>query len=186
MVIFTADNGFFLGEYARGDKRLQDDVSIRVPMILHYPPLERAGERIDALCLNIDFAPTFLEWAGIDIPDSVQGISLLPVLTGKTTKLRDRFLYEYFQEEYAPGFPTILALRTERWKYVHYPYDPTAHDELYDLQTDPHEQYSLHAKADHASRLQSLHEALKTEMERLEYRRPAYQYDPGNYADQTP
>ena len=186
VVIFTADNGFFLGEYARGDKRLADDVSMRVPMILHYPALKRGGETIDAIGLNIDFAPTFLDWAGVEMPESIQGSSLVPLLEGKVANLRDQFLYEYFQEEYAPGFPTILALRTERWKYVHHPYDPAAHDELFDLKTDPHEQYSLHGKAEFADQLERLKGSMEQEMERLEYKRPAYHFDPANYTGKNP
>jgi len=183
VVIFTADNGYFLGEYARGDKRLADDASIRVPMILSYPPLNRGGETLEAIGLNIDFAPTILEWAGIKPPDTMQGQSLVALFEGKTDKVRDQFLYEYFQEEYAPGIPTILALRTTRWKYVHHPYDPTADDELFDLETDPNEQFSLHGNPDYADRLEALKGAMEQEMKRLEYKRPAYHYDPANYQD---
>ena len=186
VVVFTADNGYFLGEYARGDKRLPDDVSMRVPMILQYPPLNQRGGTIDAIGLNVDFAPTFLEWAGIEVPEEMQGKSLVRLLEGKVDRVRNQFLYEYFQEAYAPGFPTILALRTERWKYVHHPYDPAAHDELFDLKMDPHEQFSLHGNLEYEDKLVQLKGAMEQEMERLEYKRPAYHYDPANYAESKP
>lgn len=185
LVIFTADNGFFLGEYARGDKRLQDEASMRVPMIIQYPPLNNSGETIDAIGLNIDFAPTILDLAGVEIPDSMQGESLRSLLEGKSDKVRDQFLYEYFQGEYAPGIPTILALRTEHWKYVHYPYDPTAFDELFDLNSDPHEQFSVAREPEYASRLESMYKSMRDEMQRTQYHRPPYHYDPANYSEKV-
>lgn len=181
VVVFTADNGFFLGEFSRGDKRLPDEASIRVPMILHYPPLKREGEKVDAIGLNIDFAPTFLQWAGVEVPSSMHGISLVPLLRGEEEKVRDRFLYEYFQEEYAPGIPTMLAVRDSRWKYIQYPYDASEKDELYDLKNDPMELHSLADDSRYSEKVKEMKAALAEEMERYDYQKPRYQYDPANY-----
>ena len=83
-------------------------------------------------------APTFLELAGAAAPADVQGKSLVPLLKGETAGWRPAMLTEYFLEKNFPRTPTWQSVRTERWKYIHYPDNP-AWDELYDLRSDPHE-----------------------------------------------
>ena len=90
------------------------------------------------MVLNIDLCPTLLDLAGVEIPKTVHGRSLLPLLEGQTHFWRRWFLYEYFRE---PGYiywPTIQALRTEEWKYIHYP-ESESGNELYNLLSDPGE-----------------------------------------------
>ena len=92
--------------------------------------------------LNIDVAPTILEAAGVPVPSSVQGRSLLPLLKDPKTPWRDSFLTEYFQEKAFQRTPTWQAVRTDRWKYIHYP-DLEGMDEVYDLKADPYEMRNL-------------------------------------------
>jgi arylsulfatase A-like enzyme len=94
------------------------------------------------MVLNIDIAPTVLDLAEVAIPDTMQGESLRPLLAGQQTAWRKSFLYEYFEEDWLPGIPTMLGVRTEQWKYVQYP-DIHDLDELYHLETDPYEMHNL-------------------------------------------
>ncbi len=163
VVIFAGDNGFFLGEHRRGDKRLAYEESIRIPMMMRYPALARAASRPREMVLNIDVAPTILDLAGLEAPREMQGASLRPVLDGRTADWRQSWLYEYFQEGWLPGIPTMVGVRTERWKYVTCP-EVDDLDELYDLQTDPLEMRDLATDPDHHDQL----EAMKAELERLQ------------------
>ncbi|MCD6350626.1 MAG: DUF4976 domain-containing protein, partial [Armatimonadetes bacterium] len=162
VVIYTSDNGYFVGEHRRGDKRLASEESIRIPLLMRYPRLIRAGSRPRQMALNIDLAPTILDLAGVEIPDGVQGRSLRPVLQGRANNWRRSWLYEYFREGWLPGVPTMLAVRTERWKYITYP-DIHDLDELYDLQADPHEMTNLALKPEYRDQL----EVMKQELQRL-------------------
>ena len=137
-VIFAGDNGFFLGEHRRMDKRLAYEESIRIPMLISGPAIDKAGGTLKQMVLNIDVAPTILDLAGAPIPAKVQGRSLRPLLTGKSTTWRASFVYEYFKEDWLPGVPSMVAVRTDRWKYIRYP-DIDDVDELYDLSRDPNE-----------------------------------------------
>jgi arylsulfatase A-like enzyme len=141
--IFTSDNGYLLGEHGQFDnKRFAYEESIRVPFIIRYPRLGRPGRAVDALALNIDVAPTLVEMAGAEPLEGAQGKSLVPLLRGESAAWRDSFLAEYYLEKVAPRAPTWQAIRTARWKYIHYP-ELEGMDELYDLQADPHEMRNL-------------------------------------------
>jgi len=142
VVVFAGDNGYFHGEHRRGDKRLIYDEALRIPFLIRYPKLVEPGTVIDKIALNIDLAPTLLDLAGVAAPRTVQGRSLRPLLTGKKVDWRQRFLYTYFQEAWQPGMPTMLAVRTETWKYARYP-EIDDIEELYDLRSDPREMHNL-------------------------------------------
>ncbi|MCL5269799.1 MAG: sulfatase [bacterium] len=162
-ILFTSDNGYFLGDHARGDKRLMWEESIRVPLLVRYPPLARPGAKIPEIVLNIDYAPTFLDLAGAAAPAAMQGRSFAPLLRGRTEGWRKSYFYEYFLEDYAPGFVTAVGVRTERYKYIEYPDLKNDINELYDLQTDPIEMHNL--IGDPAAR--PIRDELKIELERL-------------------
>jgi N-acetylglucosamine-6-sulfatase len=138
LIAFTSDNGYFWGEHGGlGDKRWAYDESVRLPLMVRYPKLMKPDTRIDALTLNIDIAPTMLELAGVAVPKDVQGNSMLPLFRGDSNGWRTAILMEYFKEQnYA--HPTWRAVRTDRWKYIHYPDEPSW-NEAYDLRADPHE-----------------------------------------------
>ena len=144
MLVFTSDNGYLTGSHqGPSDKRVMYEESLRIPLFIKYPKLIKPGSKIKQMALNIDIAPTFLELAGAPIPDTMQGRSLVPLLKGQTRNWRKSFMYEYFQEDFAPGIVTMVGVRTERYKYIHYPELKDDIDELYDLKKDPIEMKNL-------------------------------------------
>jgi len=160
-IIFTSDNGYFLGEHRRGDKRLAYEESMRIPMVVRFPKLVKAGITRDEMVLNIDVAPTLLELAGAPAPEGMHGASFAPLLRGETTRWRDAFLYEYFEEGWLPGIPTMLAVRTPEWKYIMYPDRPEEREELYDLTKDAIEMHNLAGDPAHARTLGKMRAELK-------------------------
>ncbi|HSR52525.1 MAG TPA: sulfatase [Acidobacteriota bacterium] len=147
-IILTSDNGFFYGEHALTvERRLPYEESIRTPLLIRYPPLIAAGTRIDSLVASVDLAPTALDLAGTPIGEHIQGRSLLPLLRGNSQGWRDSILIEFYT--YENPFPWLLdmdyrALRTGRYKYIHWMQHPDE-NELYDLLEDPYEVRNLFA-----------------------------------------
>jgi len=161
VIVFTSDHGFFLGEYGFAGKWTPHDVSIRIPMIVHDPRLEpsRRGRRTDAIALNLDVAPTLLDYAGIETPAAVQGRSLRPLAEGETpADWRTDFFYEHWFTAGGQIVPSE-GYRDGRWKYGRYlvpgeQEEGTARwEELYDLQTDPHETTNLAEMPEHRETL---------------------------------
>lgn len=149
LVVLTSDNGFQFGEHGLVDKRTMYETSIRVPMLVHAPNAIASGQRRDELVLNIDVAPTLLDWAGLEPPDSMQGRSFLPLVDGRTASgdfdaasFRSDFVYEYFWEADFPQTPTTFGLRTPTHKLIRHR-GVWGVDELYDLENDPHERNNL-------------------------------------------
>lgn len=141
VVIFTSDNGYYLGEHGLGDKRSAYEESMRVPLLVRYPRLPQKGRVVDQLALNVDLAPTLLDFAGVSIPKEMDGRSWRPLLEGGTTNWRNAFFYSYYYEENF-AIPTVTAVRTETAKLIRYP----GHDEwteLFDLSQDPYETRNL-------------------------------------------
>lgn len=175
ILVFTSDNGFFMGEHRRGDKRLAYEESMRIPMIVRYPALVKPGTVIDAMALNIDIAPTFMQLGGAKIPEGVAGRSLVPVLDGfKPDDWRQAFLYEYFRERHFHDTPTLLAVRTERYKYIVATDEPGDIAELYDLQTDPRELESVIRDPQYAQALADMKKRLNTLKLETGYNEPAF------------
>ncbi|MFB3785830.1 MAG: sulfatase [bacterium] len=141
LILFMSDNGFLHGEHGLIDKRCMYEESIRVPLLAYCPELIPPGRRIGRIALNIDIAPTILEAAGAPVPGTVQGQSFLPLLQGNDVPWREAMLYEYFWERAFPQTPTVFGVRTERYKYMNY-HGIFDLDELYDLETDPHEMHN--------------------------------------------
>ena len=172
VLVFTSDNGYYLGEHCLGDKRSAYEESLRIPMLVRYPKRFPKGAVRDEMVLNTDIAPTFLELAGIPVPAHMQGRSMVPLLTGANTEWRKSFLAEYFIEREYPNTPTLLAVRTPNAKLVKYP----GHEEwteLFDLSKDPYEIRNLARDPEHAPLLAEL----GAEMERLS-KELAYQVPP--------
>lgn len=168
VVMFTSDNGYFQGEHRRGDKRLMYEESIRIPLLVRFPGVAEVGATPDEMVLNIDVAPTLLDLAGISPPDVMQGMSFRPLLEGQRVDWRDSWLYEYFQEGWLPGIPTMFGVRTERWKYITCP-EIEDIDELYDLRRDPHEMTNLAQDPEHAEQLAEMREELQRLLEETHY-----------------
>ena len=137
LVVYTSDQGFYMGEHGWFDKRFMYEESMRTPLVMRLPGGARGD--IGQLVQNIDYAPTFLELAGVEVPEDVQGRSLLPLLRGETPADWRTGLYYHFYEYPAEHMvKRHYGVRNERWKLIHF-YDDIDHWELYDLQTDPHE-----------------------------------------------
>lgn len=167
VVVFAGDNGYFLGEHGGlGDKRSAYDESMRIPLLVRYPPLVKHATTIDELVLNIDMAPTFLELAGIQPPAAMQGISWVPLFLGKRKGWRDAFMFEYFFEPNLPATPAMVAVRTSRAKLVVYPERPDW-VELFDLRADPYERHNLAASPKHTELLKTLQTELTHQKERF-------------------
>ncbi len=164
MFVFGSDNGYFWGEHGLGDKRAAYDESIRDPLLIRYPKLAKAGSKIDQFALNIDIAPTFLELAGVKVPETMHGRSLLPLLKGDPKGWRTSFLTEYYEEGKKQVIRTWQAVRTDRWKYVHYP-KQVGSDELFDLKADPYEMKNVIHDAGNQEVLKQLKEELKRQLE---------------------
>lgn len=141
MIVFTSDHGYFNAEHGlSGERRLAYEETIRIPLLVRYPPLAPAGATRDEMTLIIDLAATFLDLAGEPPDDSLHGASLVPVLDGSVTDWRDAFLVEYFSDTVFRRIRNMgyQAVRTERYKYIHY-LELDNMDELYDLEADPYE-----------------------------------------------
>lgn len=163
LIIFTSDNGYLLGEHGRfTDKRFAYEESIRIPFVIRYPGVVEPGTTIEEMALNVDVAPTLLDIAGVDAMTRKHGRSLVPLLRGQEVEWRTSFLAEHFLEKVVPAAPAWKAVRTDRWKYIHYP-DLEGMDELYDLEKDPNEIENLIAEP--AS--QPVLSELRSELDRL-------------------
>ena len=146
VIVFTSDNGFFYDEHGlTSERRLPYEESIRNPLIVRYPAVAAAGARLESLAVSVDLAPTILELSGTPIGDHIQGASLVPIMMGDTRGWRSSVLIEFYT--YENPFPHLMdmdyrALRTDRYKYIHWVQHPGL-DEMYDLQTDPFEMTNL-------------------------------------------
>lgn len=143
LVVYTSDNGAFLGEHGFYDKRLMLEPSIRIPMLMRWPArIEPGRVDDDHMVLNIDVAPTFLELAGVAPPDWMHGRSWKPIVEGGPVDWRDDFLYEWYEYPAVHCARKHHGVRTRRWKLIHFWQEP---DEwaLYDLQNDPNETDNL-------------------------------------------
>jgi arylsulfatase A-like enzyme len=141
IVVFTSDNGVYLGAHATGDKRSAYEESLRVPFIVRYPALgdKARGRIVDEVVLNLDLAPSLLDFAGVQAPGEMQGRSWRTLLTGNDPSWRQSWFYEYFAEDQkGTNVPDITAVRTADAKLIQYP-GHKAWTELFDLKADPHE-----------------------------------------------
>jgi len=141
LIVFTSDHGYFYGEHCLSvERRLAYEEAIRIPLLIRYPPLIKPASRIDEFVLSIDLAPTLLELGGARLPAKLHGRSLVPLLRGEAWQPRMSVLLEHFSDNVFPRVQNMgyQAVRTERWKYIHYR-DLKDADELYDLKSDPYE-----------------------------------------------
>jgi N-acetylglucosamine-6-sulfatase len=162
IIVYTSDNGYLMGEHGVIDqKRWAYDPSIRVPLLVRYPPLIAAGSVREQLVLNVDLAPTLLELAGVKSVVPMHGQSFVPFLRNAQAPGRASFLAEYFVEKVGPRVATWQAIRTTRWKYIRYVDESSKFDELYDLQSDPAEERNVIAEPAAAEQLASLRRELE-------------------------
>ncbi len=139
-IIFTSDNGIFLGEHGLAGKWWGYEESIRTPLILK-PTEMPAVQRVSAMTLNVDLYPTLFELAGLVVPKLTQGVSLVPLVTGISNSIRNEWLYEYPLEY--PGIARNEGIRTDRYKYLKYIDKQEDGKFFFDLENDPFEEYNL-------------------------------------------
>ena len=165
VVVVTSDHGYFYGEHGLGgERRLAYEETSRIPMLIRYPELIEAGHRVDDLVLCLDLASTLLELGDTEPARPLHGRSLVPLLNGDTPDdWRTSFLIEYYSDTVFRRIVTMgyKALRTERYKYIHY-LELDGMDELYDLENDPYETKNI--IDDPAS--ETILETLRTELQR--------------------
>ena len=141
LVVYTSDQGFYLGEKGWFDKRFMYEESFRMPLLMQFPDIIKANSKIDALVQNLDFAQTFLDFADANqFSGEMQGKSLKPLLEEKINDndFRDVIYYHYYDY---PAFHMVkkhYGIRTERYKLMHF-YDDIDEWEFYDLEKDPSE-----------------------------------------------
>ena len=149
IILHTSDHGFFLGEWRMYDKRFMHEPSIRVPTMIRYPKVFPAGRVVDRMVTNLDYAPTLLELAGVDVPSKMQGKSFVKLAKADDPGWRKDWLYEYYEYPGGQNVRPHRGVRTDRYKLIHYYQEPQEW-ELYDLQADPGELNNLYAEASHA------------------------------------
>jgi len=138
LVLFTSDQGFSLGEHGFYNKQWMYEPSLHQPLLVRYPGVIDAGAVHESMVNHVDLAPTLLDFAGLQIPDDLQGYSLKPILKGKADKVREASYYHFY--EHGRRLPEMVGVRTERYKLIHYPtMDDPYKWELFDLEKDPDE-----------------------------------------------
>ena len=143
LVVYTSDQGFYMGEHGWFDKRWMYEESFRTPLIVRLPGGAK-GESME-MVQNIDYAPTFLELAGVEVPSDIHGCSFLPVLKGEEWEpTRDGIYYHYYEYPDEHAVKRHLGVRTERYKLIHF-YDDGVW-ELFDLENDKHELNNIYGK----------------------------------------
>jgi len=172
LIVFAGDNGMFVGEHGMTDKRTMHEGSIRIPMLARYPRLIEPGTVVEEMVLNVDLAPTILEVCGAPALETCHGQSWKNLVQGDATDWRTAWIYSYNYEKQFPYTPNVRGIRTDRWKYVHYPHGDGGPDrhmaELYDLQTDPGELRNLISDPDQAERIERLSQRLEFLLKRTD------------------
>jgi len=143
IVIYTSDQGFYLGEHGWFDKRFMYEESLKTPFVIRYPKaIKSAGTVTNAMIQNLDFASTLLDLAGVSVPGDIQGESFKDVLTGKKQTAKDALYYHYYEFPLPHAVKKHYGVRTDRYKLIHF-YNDIDEWELFDLQNDPHELKNL-------------------------------------------
>lgn len=182
IVIYTSDQGFFLGDHGWYDKRFMYEESLRMPFLFSYPKAVKAGGVNDDIITNVDFAPTLLEYAGVSVPEEFQGRSFIPLLEGNTPRdWPEAMYYRYWMNKAHHNVAAHYGLRTKRYKLIYYYYDGldqagtdqrwVAGDgdaeiidtvghapewELFDLEKDPHELVNVYHDPAYADTVRDL------------------------------
>ncbi|WP_035141362.1 sulfatase family protein [Flavobacterium daejeonense] len=168
IVIYTSDQGFYLGEHGWFDKRWMYKESLKTPLLVKWPGKIKAGQVNNDLVSNLDFAETFLDLAQTTIPTDMQGNSIIPLLKGKTpSDWRKAHYYHYYEHPSEHDVRRHYGITTDRYKLIHFYYDMDVW-ELYDLKKDPNELQNVYGKPEYANVQKKLHKEL--EMLRIKYK----------------
>ena len=165
IVVYVGDQGYFLGEHGFYDKRFMYEESLQMPTLIRYPAKIKAGTQLNGMYANIDYAPTLLDYAGIPIPENMQGKSFRNNLdkSGTSSDGRKAFYYSYYEYPKWHNVQPHYGVRTNRFKLIHFFYDVDLW-EFYDLEKDPDE---LTNQINNPSYLSEI-ERLKTEIVKLQ------------------
>ena len=160
IVIYCSDQGFYIGDHGWYDKRWMYEESLKMPLIVKWPGVTRRGSRSRLMVQNLDYAETFLDVAGVSIPDDMQGVSLVPLLKGRTPEnWRKSIYYHYYEYPSVHMVPRHYGIRTERHKLIHfYEFDEW---EFYDLKSDPDELMNLYENPQYAAEIRRLKSGLE-------------------------
>ena len=157
IVVYTSDQGFYLGEHGWFDKRFMYEESFRTPLVMQYPAKIQPGTVVNEMVQNIDYAPTFLEYAGVEVPSDIQGESMVDLLAGEAEDWRTSLYYHFYE------FPAIhrvqrhYGVRDERYKLIHF-YFRMNEWEFYDLEKDPQEMNNAYNDPQYAEEIARLKE----------------------------
>ncbi|MGM9868152.1 MAG: sulfatase [Sodaliphilus sp.] len=163
VIIYMGDQGFFLGEHGLYDKRWMYEESLQMPCLISYPKAVKKGQNLSQLTLNVDIAPTILDFAGVEIPADMQGESMKGLLTGDKkveSNWRKEAYYQYFEYPKWHNVQPHYGIRTDRYKLIHFYYDIDEW-EFYDLQADPNELNNAISDAKYADVIADLKVRLK-------------------------
>ena len=162
MIVYTSDQGFYMGEHGWFDKRFMYEESFRTPLLV-YLPGGKHGD-IKEMVQNIDYAPTILDLAGVNIPSDIQGVSFLPLLEGKKVKnWRKSLYYHYYEYPAEHSVCKHYGVRTSRYSLIHF-YDDVNSWELYDLKKDPEQMHNIYGEKG----TEKLTKKLKDELHKLQ------------------
>ena len=161
LVVYTSDQGFYLGEHGWYDKRFMYEESLSMPLVMRYPQEIQPGQVSDNMVMNLDFSSTFLDFAGIAIPGEMQGHSLRGIVRGNPpADWRESIYYHYY--EHPHGWHDVrrhYGVRTERYKLIHY-YEEDGFWELFDLEKDPSEMNNVYSDPAYAKIVQETKQEL--------------------------
>jgi N-acetylglucosamine-6-sulfatase len=159
IIVFMGDNGLLEGEHGMVDKRTAHEASLRIPLLVRYPGLAK-GKVIEQQALTIDVVPSLLELCGAKPLENIHGKSWVKLARDGDPSWRKSWFYEYNYEKQFPYTPNVRAIRTDEWKYIHYPHGDGSPDkhlaELYDVKRDPDERRNLIGVPKHADKIKEL------------------------------
>jgi len=159
IVVYTSDQGFYLGEHGWYDKRFMYEQSLSTPLLVRYPKEIQAGTVVEEMVMNLDHAPTILDYAGISKPLEMQGESWRKLAAGESIPWRDAIYYHYYEYPGPHSVKRHYGVRTDRYKLIHF-YHDVDEWEMYDLQTDPDEMQSIYGNPEYAEVQEMLHKRL--------------------------
>lgn len=162
IIVYTSDQGFFLGEHGWFDKRFMYEECQRMPVVMRYPKGIKAGVKTSAITMNIDFAPTFLEYAGVEIPQDMQGVSFKRVLDADGAvpeDWRQAAYYHYYEYPAEHSVKRHYGIRTADCKLIHF-YNDVDEWEMYDMNADPKEMNNVYNDPAYAQKREEMHSIL--------------------------
>lgn len=162
LIVYTSDQGFYMGEHGFFDKRFMYEESLNTPLLMHLPEGYRRRGEVMEMVQNIDYAPTFLDMAGAEIPADIQGESMVPLLKGEKMvgKWRDAIYYHFYEFPAEHMVKRHYGIRTKRYKLIHF-YNDIDEWEMFDLEADPQEMHNIYGDPAYAKVQKKLHKKLK-------------------------